>query len=125
MPAMSQFLHLTDLDGNSTSIAKSAVFGVEASSYEVTYTVEDIEPPEEPPEAEDASEPKRSLPIRALRGTFRVAALILGEIFREEPKPPEKKTIEYPCSIVHVRMGNKTRRIWVKETHDEVIGALQ
>lgn len=126
------YLHLTLLDGSKTSVSKQAIVGVEASTEEVTYTVEERDeekPVEEEPEG-------RGEKIAAGVGIAAKVALFVAQLVwtaidpdydgpASRKREPETKTVEYPITIIHVKTGKKTRRIAVKEEYGDVMRELE
>ena len=118
---MGKYLQLTDLDGDSTSILKSAVVGVEVGTYSVEREIKP-EPKPEPESTEPLEIPKA---LRIVLFPFRVAWWVLMNVGPNDPPPtPKMETVYLECSIVHVRAGNRNRKVRVKEAYREIMDQL-
>ena len=129
---MGRFLELHDLDGEKTSIAVNAIVGVSQSTYEETW--EETEPVEEPStltadiiEGWDNWPKWRKVvvaPVAVVVGVLEiVAAFGKG---REEPEEPRivEKTRTHPCTVIHMQVGSRTKRLRVKEPYEQVVADL-
>ena len=107
---MARFFEFHDLDGDKTSVAANAVIGIEQGTYDVEW---------------EETEVVENAPL-----VFRLLGLLLSVV---EGNPRMQQAVSHvtetkkgtrPCTVIRMRLGNRTRKIKVTESYEQVVAAL-